>query len=250
MSTTRVALVTGSTSGIGVAIASTLATAGFSVLVTGRSNERGASVAHEIGESAHFIRCDLLEPGAPQHLIDETISHYGRLDVLVNNAAVDHTNSLLEVRPEEIENTFAHNTFVPMNLLIAAARAMKIRGDGGSIINITSRLASIGVPTMGIYSASKGAMLAFTKASAIDLAPFNIRVNAVAPGMTRTPLYEEWISSFDDPDEKSAEVASAIPLGRIAEPQDVAAVVAFLASPEASYLTGASIPVEGGYLAK
>jgi len=127
---------------------------------------------------------------------------------------------------------------------------MKAQGEGGSIINITSRLASIGVPTMGIYSASKGAMLAFTTASAIDLAPFNIRVNAVAPGMTRTPLYDEWIAGLDNPEQKAAEVASSIPLGRIAEPHDVAAVVTFLASPEASYLTGVSIPVEGGYLAQ
>ena len=250
MSNSRVALVTGSTSGIGVAIARTLASGGFSVLVTGRSEERGQQVASNIGATAHFIRCDLLEPGAPQWLVDQTLAHYGRLDVLVNNAAIDHTDNLLDVTAEDIEAAFAHNTFAPMNLLIAAARAMKAQGEGGSIINITSRLASIGVPTMGIYSASKGAMLAFTTASAIDLAPFNIRVNAVAPGMTRTPLYDEWIASLDNPEQKAAEVASSIPLGRIAEPHDVAAVVTFLASPEASYLTGVSIPVEGGYLAQ
>ena len=250
MSTPRVALVTGSTSGIGIAIARTLAAAGFSVLVTGRSEERGAQVVSDIGGAAHFVRCDLLEAGAPEWLVEQTVSHFGRLDVLVNNAAIDHTNNLLDVTADEITTTFAHNTFTPMSLLIAAARVMKSQGDGGSIINITSRLASIGVPTMGVYSASKGAMLAFTRASAIDLAPFNIRVNAVAPGMTRTPLYDEWIASLDNPEQHAAAVASAIPLGRIAEPQDVAAVVAFLASPEASYLTGTSIPVEGGYLAK
>lgn len=250
MSTPRVALVTGSTSGIGIAIARTLAAAGFSVLVTGRSEERGAQVESDIGGSTHFVRCDLLEVGAPEWLVEQTVSHFGRLDVLVNNAAIDHTNNLLDVTADEIATTFTHNTFAPMRLLIAAARVMKSQGDGGSIINITSRLASIGVPTMGIYSASKGAMLAFTRASAIDLAPSNIRVNAVAPGMTRTPLYDEWIESLDNTEQQAAAVASAIPLGRIAEPQDVAAVVAFLASPEASYLTGTSIPVEGGYLAQ
>jgi NAD(P)-dependent dehydrogenase (short-subunit alcohol dehydrogenase family) len=187
MSNSRVALVTGSTSGIGIAIATALASTGFQVLVTGRSEERGAQVASDIGGTAHFIRCDLLEPDAPKWLVEQTLAHYGRLDVLVNNAAIDYTNNLLDVTAEDIEATFAHNTFAPMNLLIAAARVMKAQGQGGSIINITSRLASIGVPTMGIYSASKGAMLAFTTASAIDLAPFNIRVNAVAPGMTRTP---------------------------------------------------------------
>jgi len=250
MSTPRVALVTGSTSGIGIAITQRLASAGFSVLVTGRSENRGARVVSDLGGAAHFVRCDLLESDAPEYLVEQTVSHFGRLDVLVNNAAIDHTKSLLDVTADEIATTFAHNTFAPMNLLIAAARVMKSQGEGGSIINITSRLASIGVPTMGIYSASKGAMLAFTRASAIDLAPFNIRVNAVAPGMTRTPLYDEWMASLDNPEQKAADVASAIPLGRIAEPQDVAAVVAFLASPEASYLTGTSIPVEGGYLAQ
>lgn len=250
MTHNRVALVTGSTSGIGVAIAHSLGNAGFSVLVTGRSVERGSLVAKEIGNHAHFIPCDLLEPGGDQRLIAQTVAHFGRLDVLVNNAAIDHTNSLLEVTQSEIENTFAHNTFAPMRLLITAAKQIKNSGEGGSIINITSRLASIGVPTMGVYSASKGALLAFTKAAAIELAPFNIRVNAVAPGMTRTPLYEDWLASLENPEESAKDVASKIPLGRIAEPQDVAAVVTFLASPEARYITGVSIPVEGGYLAQ
>jgi NAD(P)-dependent dehydrogenase (short-subunit alcohol dehydrogenase family) len=250
MGQTRVALVTGSTSGIGISIAAKLAAHGFSVVVTGRSTTRGHGVVADIGSAAHFIPCDLLEAGAPQRLVDATLSHYGRLDVLVNNAAIDHTRSLLDVTPEEIHSTFAHNTFAPMNLLIAAAQVMKDRGSGGSIINITSRLASIGVSTMGIYSASKGALLAFTRASAIELAPYNIRVNAVAPGMTRTPLYTEWLEGLDNPEETAQKVAASIPLGRIAEPDDVAAVVAFLASPEANYITGASIPVEGGYLAQ
>src|SRR5690606_21445613 len=183
-------------------------------------------------------------------LVQATIAAFGRVDVLVNNAAIDHTNDLLEVGEDEIRTTFETNTFAAMNILIAVANQMKGQGDGGAIINVTSRLASIGVPTMGVYSASKGAMLAFTKASAIDLAPFNIRVNAVAPGMTRTPLYQEWLEGLPDPEAEAAKVAAAIPLGRIAEPADVAAVVTFLASPEAAYLTGASIPVEGGYLAK
>lgn len=250
MSEQKVALVTGATSGIGLIVAHTLASDGFFVVVTGRSKSRGEAAVTSIGENAIFIAADLVQPGAPGRLIQEAVSRCGRLDVLVNNAAIDHTNDLLEVGDDEIRETFETNTFAPMSTMIAAARVMKEQGDGGSIINVTSRLASIGVPTMGVYSASKGAMLAFTTAGAIDLAPFNIRVNAVAPGMTRTPLYEEWIQSLDNPEEKARQVAEAVPMGRIAEPEDVAAVVSFLASPEASYLTGTSIPVEGGYLAK
>lgn len=245
-----VALVTGSTSGIGIDIARHLVSDGFRVVVTGRSVERGEKVAADLGEAAHFIAADLAVPGAASTLIEAALAAFGRLDVLVNNAAIDHTNDLLSVGEEEIRRTFESNTFAPMNLLIAAARAMRDQGEGGSIINVTSRLASIGVPTMGVYSASKGAMLAFTKATAIDLAPFNIRVNAVAPGMTRTPLYDEWLAGLPDPEGEAERVASAIPLGRIAESGDVAATVAFLASPGAGYLTGVSIPVDGGYLAK
>lgn len=250
MSERKVAVVTGATSGIGLVVAQTLASDGFFVVVTGRSQSRGEAAVASIGDSAIFIAADLVQPGAPAELIEDTLAQCGRLDVLVNNAAIDHTNDLLEVGDDEIRETFETNTFAPMSTMIAAARVMKEQGDGGSIINVTSRLASIGVPTMGVYSASKGAMLAFTTAGAIDLAPFNIRVNAVAPGMTRTPLYEEWIQSLDNPEEKARQVAEAVPMGRIAEPEDVAAVISFLASPEASYLTGTSIPVEGGYLAK
>lgn len=250
MTDSRVALVTGATSGIGITIAEQLVERGFRVAVTGRNEARGRQVQDRLGDSARFFRADLTEAGAAADIVSGTVEAFGRLDVVVNNAAIDHTNDLLEVGDEEIRRTFETNTFAPMNLLIAAARQLREQGDGGSIINVTSRLAHIGVPTMGIYSASKGAMHAFTKAAAIDLAPFNIRVNAVAPGMTRTPLYQEWLEGLPDPEAEAAKVAAAIPLGRIAEPADVASVVAFLASPEASYLTGASIPVEGGYLAK
>lgn len=250
MTNERVALVTGATSGIGVTIAEQLVDRGLRVVVTGRSEERGRDVEERLGDRVRFVRADLTAPGAGADIVARVVELFGRLDVAVNNAAIDHTNDLLEVGEEEIRTTFETNTFAAMNLLIAAARQMRDQGDGGAIINVTSRLASIGVPTMGIYSASKGAMLAFTKAAAIDLAPHNIRVNAVAPGMTRTPLYQEWLDGLADPEAEAKRVAEAIPLGRIAEPADVAAVVTFLASPEAAYLTGASIPVEGGYLAK
>ncbi|MGJ0204110.1 glucose 1-dehydrogenase [Leucobacter sp. gxy201] len=250
MTNRRTAIVTGATSGIGVVIAQQLVASGFRVALVGRSVERGEAVAADLGDGARFFASDLSASGASAQLVARVVESFGRLDVLVNNAAIDHTNDLLEVGEEEIVRTFGTNTFATMNLLIAGARQMREQGDGGAIINITSRLASIGVPTMGVYSASKGAIEAFTRASAIDLAPFNIRVNAVAPGMTRTPLYEEWLEGLPDPEAEAQRVAAAIPLGRIAEPEDVAAVVDFLASERASYLTGASIPVEGGYLAQ
>ncbi|WP_146794253.1 SDR family NAD(P)-dependent oxidoreductase [Agrococcus baldri] len=246
----RVALVTGATSGIGVEIARRLVADGLRVVVSGRSAERGAAVAAELGGAASFVRADLTEEGAADALVAAVVAAHGRLDVLVNNAAVDHTGPLLEVPPSEVRATFETNALAAIACLQAAGRAMRDGGRGGAIINVTSRLASIGVPTMGVYSASKGALLALTTAAAVELAPWDIRVNAVAPGMTRTPLYETWASGQPDPAATERRVADAIPLRRIAEPADVAAAVAFLASPGAAYITGTSIPVDGGYLAQ
>ncbi|PRB41037.1 dehydrogenase [Arthrobacter sp. MYb23] len=245
-----VALVTGATSGIGAEIAKRLRQDGFMVIISGRSVERGERVARELADTVHFVQADLTAPRAAEELVETTIRVAGNLDVLINNAAVDHVGPLLETPSDEIRETFEMNTFGAISCLQAAGRAMRAQGTGGAIINITSRLASVGVPSMSIYSASKGAMLALTSAAAVELAPHNIRVNAVAPGMTNTPLYAEWLSAQPNPEETMRHVAGAIPLGRIAEPADVAAAVAYLASPAAAYVTGVSLPVDGGYLAQ
>ncbi len=121
---------------------------------------------------------------------------------------------------------------------------------GGSIINVTSRLATVGVLTMAIYSASKGAIRALTRAAAVELAPRGIRVNDVVPGMTKTRLYDPWLATQADPAQAEDEVVAAIPLGRLAQPDDIAAAVTYLASDEARYITGVTIPVDGGYTAK
>lgn len=243
-----VAVVSGATSGIGTEIARRLHADGMRVVIAGRSPERGAAVEAELGEGAVFVPVDLTQPGAADSLIADAVSRFGAVDVLVNNAAIDHTGALLDVPVEEIRQTLETNVVAAVQLLQAAGRAMAGSG-GGSIINITSRLASAGVAGMAIYSASKGAMEAITRTAAIELAPHGIRVNAVAPGLTRTPLYDDWMATLDDPEQTARDQAAAIPLGRIAEPQDVAAAVSFLASPGAAYITGTSLPVEGGFLA-
>ena len=168
------------------------------------------------------------------------IQCFHRLDVLVNNAALDHTGDLIDAPMSEMRNIFEVNVFAAVRMLQASARAM---GDnGGSII--------VGVPTMAIYSASKGAIRALTRAAAVELAPRKIRVNDVAPGMTKTPLYDAWLATQADSARVEHDVVAAIPLGRLAEPDDVAAAVTYLASDEARYITGATIPVDGGYTAK
>ncbi|MGI5423752.1 SDR family NAD(P)-dependent oxidoreductase [Streptomyces sp. CA-179760] len=245
----RVALVTGATSGIGAAAARRLHHDGYAVLLSGRCDERGEALARELGSvNACFVPADLTKDGEPDRLLEHTVDRFGRVDVVVNNAAADHTGELLHVPVADIRATFEINTFAAIAVLQAAGRAM--RQSGGSIVNVTSRLAKVGVPTMGVYSASKGAMKALTAASAVELAPYDIRVNAVAPGMTRTPLYEAWLNSHQDPEAAARRAADSIPLGRPAAPQDVANAIAFLASPDAEYITGITLPVDGGYTAQ
>lgn len=245
----RVAVVTGATSGIGAVTAARLHADGFAVVVAGRDTTRGRQVVERLGSRSVFARSDLTEPGAAQSLIASALDRYGRVDVVVNNAALDHTGDLLDTSEDDVRAVFEVNSLAAVSVLQAAGRAMRDAG-GGSIINVTSRLASIGVPSMSVYSASKGALRSLTTAAAVELAPHNIRVNAVAPGFTRTPMYDQWLLEQADPQMAEAALCASVPLGRPAEPDDVAATISFLASPQASYITGASIPVDGGYTAQ
>jgi NAD(P)-dependent dehydrogenase (short-subunit alcohol dehydrogenase family) len=244
-----VAVVTGATSGIGAATARRLHRDGFTVVLTGRSAERGEALARELGPRARFLAADLTGEGEPERLFRHVATRIGAAAAVVNNAAADHTGELLEVPGEEVRRTFEINTFAAIAVLQAAGRALRETG-GGTIVNVTSRLASVGVPTMSVYGASKGAIKALTTAAAVELAPYNIRVNAVAPGLTRTPLFEAWLARQDDPRAAANRVIDGIPLGRLATPEDVAAAISFLASQDAAYITGITMPVDGGYTAR
>jgi NAD(P)-dependent dehydrogenase (short-subunit alcohol dehydrogenase family) len=243
----KVAIVTGGTSVIGAETARRFVQEGARVIITGRSRERGDELAHLLGSSLRFECLDLTGENAPAQVIEAALHAYGRVDVLVNNAALDHTGELLHAPMPEVREVFEINVFAALRMLQAAAQSMT--GAGGSIVNVTSRLASIGVPSMGIYSASKGAMLALTRAAAVELAPSAIRVNAVAPGMTHTPLFDAWLASQAERERIMSETVAAVPQGRLAEPADVAAAILYLASDEALHVTGASLAVDGGYTA-
>jgi NAD(P)-dependent dehydrogenase (short-subunit alcohol dehydrogenase family) len=193
------------------------------------------------------VPADVSDPGAARRAVETTVETFGRLDVLVNNAALDLAKPLIDTTPEEVRQIFAVNALGPV-WMTQAAMAPLAR-TRGAIVNVTSRLAHIGVAEMSVYGASKGALRAFTRGAAIELAPLGIRVNAVAPGMIETPLFDEWLGQQDDGDRTRERVVERIPLGRMATPEDVAQAIVFLAGRGAAHITGATLPVDGGYTA-
>jgi NAD(P)-dependent dehydrogenase (short-subunit alcohol dehydrogenase family) len=238
----RVAVITGGSSGIGLAIATRLVTQGFRVVVTSRT-----PVKTKLPGDMRAIVIDHADPDSAFSLAQNIADHEGRVSVLVNNVGKRHNNRIGSFEPDGLMQTLTLNVASP--LLVTSALLAIFDPTGGSVVNISSRLASVGLPGVSGYAATKGALNAFTKAAAIELAPRNIRVNAVAPGMTRTPMIESWLSEQPDPQAALAGTLKGIPLSRLAETGDIAAVVGFLVSDQATYLTGVVIPVDGGYTA-
>jgi NAD(P)-dependent dehydrogenase (short-subunit alcohol dehydrogenase family) len=244
----KAVVVTGATSGIGAVTSARLHAEGACVLVTGRDEARGRELARSLGERVRFLGADITHPDTADTLVDACVAEFGTLDAVVNSAALDHSDELVSTSMASIRQVFEVNTFGTIAMIQAAGRSMAARG--GSIVNITSRLAMVGVPTMGIYSASKGAVQALTRTAAIEFAPSQIRVNDVAPGMTDTPLYQAWLAGAPDPQGTERDVVAGIPLGRLAIPRDVAAAVSYLVSDDSQYVTGTTIRVDGGYTAQ
>lgn len=230
------ALVTGGTSGIGLAIACGLRERGFEVVVTGRGSD-GA-------EGFDYLKVDHADPEAPGYVREQL---RGRaLAALVNNVGRRHGATLAELEWRSLQESFQLNTIGPIMLTQAL---IPLFGPEGAIVNVSSRLASVGMAGVSGYAATKGGINAFTVAAAVELGPKKIRVNAIAPGMTKTPLIQDWLDEQQDARAAEAEVAARIPLGRLAAPGDIAGAAVFLASPESRYITGAILPVDGGYTA-
>jgi len=242
-------IVTGGSAGIGAETVRRVYSEGANVLLVGRRAPSAVPVLDELDPSRRrYITVDLNDDGAPEAIVEEAMGAFGTLDVLVNNAGEDYTRPLLDAPIEDVRRVFETNFFAAFRMLQAAARVMTQRG-GGSIVNVTSRLAVVGVEDMTVYGASKGALRTLTRGAAIELAPANVRVNAVAPGMTATPLYDAYLERQPDPQAVDRGVRSAIPQGRLANTADVAAAIAYLASDDAAHITGHSLAVDGGYTA-
>ena len=239
-------VVTGAGSGFGEAIASGFAREGARVVVADVNEENGRRVASAIGSGARFTRTDVSRAADVKAMIDTAVSAFGGLDVLVNNAGFSHRMMpLWELPEEDYERVFATNVRGVYLGCKYAVPVMKARG-GGVIVNTASIGAVAPRPGVTAYNATKGAVVTLTRGLAIEVAPFKIRVNAVNPVAAETGFVKTAVGVDKFPDEVRKQVVSTIPLGRLTEPRDVAAAVLFLASPEAEFLTGVCLPVDGG----
>ena len=240
------ALVTGGARGIGAAVARRLVADGFAVVIADVEQSDGELLETELvaaGGSARFILTDVTDPDAVDEAVGEAQS-LGSLAVLVNNAAVFGQAEASELVGPLWSRIIAVNLTGAAQCVATAVPVL--RAHGGSIINVVSLHANLTSPRLTAYAASKGGLAAMTRALALELAPDGIRVNAVLPGVIDTPMFALDAARKPDPEGFRRGIGGQSPLGRIGHPDDVAAVVGFLASPDACYITGVSIPVDGG----
>jgi NAD(P)-dependent dehydrogenase (short-subunit alcohol dehydrogenase family) len=236
------ALVTGASSGIGQAVSSHFRREGARLLLTGRKEQLDTAQPDDL-----YVPGDLNDEAFVEHLANQAAQSLGTVDVVVLNHGLQASSPLTEMPYDDAKNVLDSN-------LLSAFLVMKhfaplMPPQGGSVVCVSSRLGMVGKPGEVLYSAAKGGLIMLAKGAAIEWAPRNIRVNVVAPGLTATPIIEAAIQRSPDPEAYRRERETQIPLQRLATPEEVADAVLFFASSESSYITGAVLPVDGGYTA-
>lgn len=245
--TGRVVLVTGAAKGIGRATAETFWEAGGFVALVDQDAAEAARVARTLcsdGRRAIAIAVDVADASAVHAAVDQCMRAFGRIDVLVNNAGIHFARGIEEYSDEEIDRILAVNLKGALHAIRAAVP--HLRATKGTIVSVSSMTGLVGQDRGAVYVATKGAVISLTKALALELAGDGIRVNCVCPAGVDTPLMRDWAATLPDP-EKTLRAQAAMHLtNRLATPREIAAVIAFLASDAASFITGVALPVDGG----
>ncbi len=250
----KIALVTGGGQGIGQAIAERLHADGFRVAIADLNVDAAEKIAAALGGKpggAIALRVNVADRDSVFAAVDQAVAQLGGFDVIINNAGIAPTSPIEEITPESIEKLFSINFNGVVWGTQAATRAFKALGHGGRIISAASQAGHVGNPGIALYSATKFAVRGFTQTAARDLAKYGITVNTYAPGIVRTPLMEDLAKKTADAAGKPEawgweQFTKGITLERVSEPSEVAGVVSFLAGPDAGYITGQSILVDGG----
>jgi NAD(P)-dependent dehydrogenase (short-subunit alcohol dehydrogenase family) len=243
----KVAIVTGSSKGIGEGIAREFSREGAKVVVVCRHEEQGKKMAAEFGEAegrAVFIRTDLTKSEEVRALIDKTIETYGKLDILANNAGYHISKNVEQTTEDEWE--FIQNTNLRSTFLCSKYAIPHLRKTKGNIINISSMVGLVGQSNAGAYSATKGGQIAMSRGMALDFAKDGIRVNVICPGWIDTPLVDDWFSQQKDPEAARKYIFGRHPLGFIGTIEDCGKAAVYLASSDSAFVTGITLNIDGG----
>lgn len=238
----KTAVITGAATGLGYAIARKFVACNTRIIMIGRDESRLKEACQSLGPLAGYVRFDLTKLSGIPGLVESLLKQYNTLDILVNNAGIHLKRDLLEVSTEDFQEIILTNQTAVFTFTREIASVMKRQGRG-AILNISSMAARYGIPKVIAYTASKSAIEGMTRAMAVELSPFGIRVNCIAPGFIRTNMSAK---SLDNDPERKNKVLSRTPMGRLGEPGEVAEAAWFLVSDVASFITGVILPVDGG----
>lgn len=244
----KIVIITGAGSGIGKETAILFAKEGATVVVNDLNRASGQKTVEEINSiqgNAIFIQGDVTEAKDVEHLVEETIERFGRIDILFNNAGISGVGQLHEIEEEQWEKVL-HVNVTGVYLVSKYVIPYMMKQQSGSIINMSSCIAEIGLADRASYAASKGAVLSLTKSMQVDYAPYNLRINALMPGTIYTPFVEDYISKSANPEETITTIKKRQLGGDLGKPIDVAHAALFLASDESKFIMGSPIYVDGG----